>query len=112
MAIERNSIDELFVVETVQLSGQVATNGAGAGVSAQTREILLRIDKLLREAGTDKSEIILATIWLRDLATFAEMNAAWDEWMTAGRTPHRTTFETEDLPALRDVRIDVVASLK
>lgn len=112
MAIERNSIDELHVVETVRLSGQVATDAAGSGVSAQTTEILKRIDKLLGDAGTDKSEIILATIWLRDLAAFAEMNAAWDEWMAVGRTPHRTTFETGDLPALRDVRIDVVASLK
>ena len=112
MAIEKNSIDELLVVETVRLSGQIATYAAGSGVSAQTREILQRIDELLADAGTDRSEIILATIWLRDLATFAEMNTAWDEWMTTGRTPNRTTFENSKMPAGQDVRIEIVAARK
>jgi enamine deaminase RidA (YjgF/YER057c/UK114 family) len=112
MALELTAFDELPVGRTIRLSGQVATDTAGFGVGAQTREILLHIDTLLADAGTDKSEIILADIWLRDLATFGEMTAAWDAWMADGRTPNRTTFETGDLPALCDVRIDIVASLK
>lgn len=112
MAPEINAFGELPVGGTIRLSGQVATEAAGSGVGAQTREILRHIDKLLAEAGTDKSEIILVDIWLRDLATFGEMNAVWDAWMAVGRTPHRTTFETSDLQALCDVRIDIVALLK
>jgi enamine deaminase RidA (YjgF/YER057c/UK114 family) len=112
MTIGRAAADELTPVETVQLAGQTATSAAGAGVAAQTMEILYRIDRLLQEAGTDKSELILANIWLRDLKSFDEMNAIWNEWMVADRTPRRTTFEDKDLPTLRDVRIDVVVSLK
>lgn len=112
MALVMNAFDELPVGGTIRLSGLVASDAAGSGVGAQTKEILHRIDEVLAEASTDKSEIILADIWLRDLAAFGEMNAAWDAWMTVGRTPNRTTLETADLPALCDVRIDIVASLK
>jgi enamine deaminase RidA (YjgF/YER057c/UK114 family) len=112
MALEINAFDELPVGGTIRLSGQVATDAAGSDVGTQTREILHHVDTLLAEAGTDKLEIILADIWLRDLATFGEMNAVWDEWMATGRTPHRTTFEDKGMPALFDVRIDIVASLK
>jgi enamine deaminase RidA (YjgF/YER057c/UK114 family) len=81
--------------ETVYLAGQVAALAAGKSVIDQTREILAAIDKLLAEAGTDKTRILSATIYLADMATFAEMNAAWDAWVAPGAAPARATVEAK-----------------
>ena len=68
---------------TVYLAGQVADKTKGGSVVDQTREILGIIDDLLMQAGSDKSKILSATIWLTDISTFAEMNSAWDAWVSA-----------------------------
>ncbi|MCB1745355.1 MAG: RidA family protein, partial [Gammaproteobacteria bacterium] len=62
----------------VYTAGQVARNAPGGSVTEQTRDILASIDALLKEAGTDKSKLLSATIWLSDIRTFDEMNAVWD----------------------------------
>ncbi|MBS7554794.1 RidA family protein [Ancylobacter dichloromethanicus] len=72
------------------LAGQVAK---GDGVAAQTEGVLAQIDALLAQAGTDKTKLLTATIYLADIATFAEMNAVWDQWVPAGNTPARATVE-------------------
>lgn len=74
----------------VYLSGQVALN-AKPSVSEQTRAILATIDRLLGEAGTDKSKLLTANIWLADISTFDEMNGVWDTWVPAGDAPTRAT---------------------
>lgn len=79
----------------VFLAGQVAEVNAGKSVGAQTREILATIDKLLKKAGTDKTRILSANIWLADISTFDEMNAEWDKWIVAGQTPARATVESK-----------------
>ncbi len=79
----------------VFLAGQVAEANAGKSVGEQTREILGTIDKLLKKAGTDKTRILSANIWLSDISTFAEMNAEWDKWIVAGQTPARATVESK-----------------
>ncbi len=66
---------------TIYLAGQVADQAKGKSVSDQTKEILATIDRLLAEAGSDKTKILSATIYLADIATFAEMNAVWDAWV-------------------------------
>ena len=63
------------------LAGQVAQRAPGASVADQTTDILARIDELLAAAGTDKSKLLSATIWLTDMGAFAEMNAVWDAWI-------------------------------
>jgi enamine deaminase RidA (YjgF/YER057c/UK114 family) len=78
---------------TVYLAGVVAHDNAGKSVTEQTREILATIDRYLGEAGTDKSKLLTANIWLTDIATFNEMNAVWDGWVSAGNTPARATVE-------------------
>jgi len=94
--------------KTVYLAGQVAT---GDGVAAQTRGILAQIDALLAAAQSDKSRILSATIWLADMATFAEMNGIWDGWVTAGATPARATVESSRLAAEEfKVEIAVIAA--
>jgi enamine deaminase RidA (YjgF/YER057c/UK114 family) len=81
--------------ETVYLAGQVATQAAGKSVAEQTREIVATIDKLLAEAGTDKTRLLSATIYLADIATFADMNAVWETWVAPGATPARATVEAK-----------------
>jgi enamine deaminase RidA (YjgF/YER057c/UK114 family) len=80
---------------TIYLAGQVADKTAGAGVGEQTQEILGSIDRLLAEAGSDKTHILSATIYLADVRTFAEMNAVWDAWVAKGHPPARATVEAK-----------------
>ena len=95
---------------TIYLAGQVANKAAGGGVGEQTREILDTIDGLLAKAGSDKTHILSATIYLADIATFAEMNAIWDGWAAPGHTPARATVEAKlAAPAYR-VEIACIAA--
>jgi enamine deaminase RidA (YjgF/YER057c/UK114 family) len=95
--------------KTVYLAGQV---GTGASVTIQAREILANIDALLKEAGTDKSRLLSATIWLTDMATFAEMNAVWQSWVIPGETPARATVQSAQLASVEyKIEIAVVAAL-
>jgi enamine deaminase RidA (YjgF/YER057c/UK114 family) len=95
----------------IYLAGQVAARAPGASVAEQTKDILARIDELLKEAGSDKSKILSATIWLTDMATFAEMNGVWEKWVVAGATPARATVETEQLAGSEfKIEIAIVAA--
>jgi enamine deaminase RidA (YjgF/YER057c/UK114 family) len=92
------------------LAGQVA-NDPKADVTGQTRQVLAQIDALLAEAGTDKSRIVSATIYLPDMADFAAMNAVWEPWVAPGQPPARATVQAAlAAPAYR-VEIQVVAAL-
>lgn len=97
--------------KTVYLAGVVATATEGVSTAAQTTDILDQIDKLLAEAGTDKSNVYKATIWLRDIATFAEMNSVWDKWVVPGKTPVRATVEARLAAPSILVEIQVEAAL-
>ncbi|HEY1313123.1 MAG TPA: RidA family protein [Steroidobacteraceae bacterium] len=94
--------------KTVYLAGQVAK---GATVAVQTREILATIDALLAEANTDKSRLLSASIWLTDMATFAEMNRVWESWVVAGQTPARATVMSAHLAGAEyKIEIAVIAA--
>lgn len=79
--------------DTVYLAGITAVAAAGGSVTDQTTEILSLIDGFLAQAGTDKTRLLSANIWLTDIATFAEMNAVWDAWIAPGCAPARATVE-------------------
>ena len=79
--------------DTIYLAGVVAKATAGESVTKQTQEILSIIDGNLTKAGSDKSKLLTATIYLTDMKTFAEMNAVWDGWVSPGNTPARATVE-------------------
>jgi enamine deaminase RidA (YjgF/YER057c/UK114 family) len=96
---------------TVYLAGQVALESPGASVTEQTRTVLARIDRYLAEAGSDKTKLAQATIWLADMSTFAEMNAVWDAWVAPGCTPARATVEAKLAAPQFTVEIAVVAGL-
>ena len=77
---------------TVYVAGQVAK---GASVKEQTTAILKQIDDLLKKAGTDKTKLLSATIWLTSVANFSEMNSVWDAWVSPGNTPARACVESK-----------------
>lgn len=96
---------------TIYLAGQVADKTAAQGdVTAQTTEILAMIDDLLAKAGSDKTKILSATIYLADIATFAAMNKAWDGWVVAGHTPARATVQAALAAPHYKVEIAVIAA--
>lgn len=95
----------------VYLAGQVAQRAPSASVGDQTADILARIDELLAEAGTDKSQALSATIWLSEMSTFAEMNAVWDGWVDAANPPARACVEAKLASPKFSVEIMLVASV-
>lgn len=96
--------------DTVYLAGQVAKNAPGQPVAEQTRDVLATIDRLLTEAGTDKSRLLSATIWLSDIATFDQMNGVWDAWVAPGNPPARACVEARLASPQYTVEIMVTAA--
>ena len=96
---------------TVYLAGQVADKTKGASVADQTREIVGIIDELLKEAGSDKTKILSATIYLSDISTFPQLNSVWDTWVVAGETPARATVEAKLAAPEYTVEIAVIAAI-
>ena len=93
---------------TVYTAGQVAE---GESVTEQTKAILAQIDALLAEAGTDKSKLLSATIWITDMDNFAGMNAVWDAWVSQGNTPARACVESKLAMPKFLVEIGVIAAI-
>ena len=94
--------------DTVYLAGQVGA--PGESVTAQTQAVLAQIERLLAATGSDKSKILTATIWLADMADFAQMNAVWDGWVAPGHAPARATGESALATPDYKVEIIVVAA--
>jgi enamine deaminase RidA (YjgF/YER057c/UK114 family) len=92
------------------LSGQVADD-AQQDAGGQTKQVLAAIDTLLAEAGTDRTRLLSATIYLADMADFAAMNKVWDAWVSAGNAPARATVEAQLARPGWKVEIVVVAAL-
>ena len=90
--------------DTVYLAGQVGA--PGESVTAQTNAVLASVEALLAQAGSDKSKILSATIWLADMADFAEMNAVWDVWIDGKDAPARATGEAK--LATPDYKVEVI----
>jgi enamine deaminase RidA (YjgF/YER057c/UK114 family) len=84
---------------------------AAPDVSGQTKNILARLDTLLEEAGTNRSRILFANIWLADISTFDEMNAIWDGWVDKANPPARATVESKLADKRFKVEIAVTAAL-
>jgi enamine deaminase RidA (YjgF/YER057c/UK114 family) len=98
-ALKHNGIAYLAGVTADDLSGDT---------TAQTREILSKIDALLAKAGTDKTRLLTANIWLRDIADFARMNAAWDAWIDRSAMPVRATVEAR--LAAEGLRVEIMVT--
>ena len=113
MTIQRiNSNDRLSAAATFEalvfLSGQVPTHSED--ITAQTQEVLSKIDALLAETGSDKDHVLNATIYLQDIGRdFAAMNAVWSAWLSDGKAPTRTTVQAELARPQVLVEISVIA---
>lgn len=117
MTIERRHVGPRLSELVIQrnagiayLAGQVA-NDPKADVTGQTQQILAQIDDLLAEAGSDKTRILSATIYLPDIDDFAAMNAVWERWVVAGQTPARATVEARLAAPEYRVEIQIVAEV-
>jgi enamine deaminase RidA (YjgF/YER057c/UK114 family) len=86
------------------LAGQVGN--AGDSVADQTRTCIEKVEALLAEAGSDKTRILQAVIWMADMADFAEMNAVWDTWLPEGSAPARATGEAK--LAHPDLKVEII----
>ena len=93
--------------DMVYLAGQV---GEGDDVASQTRAALAEIDRLLAAAGSSKARILSATIWLADMADFAEMNSVWDVWVDKANPPARATGEAKLAAPKYNVEIIIIAA--
>lgn len=95
----------------VYLCGVVADTTVGKSVYEQTKDVLRQIDEMLAKAGTDKTRMLKVNIWLTNIATFDEMNKAWDAWVVPGKTPARATVEARLAGKGYDVEIMVEAAV-
>ena len=93
----------------VWVAGQVGT--PGDDITAQTKTCLAEVDRILADAGTDKTRILSAQIWLAEMADFPAMNAVWDAWVPAGHTPARATAESKLAASAYKVEVIVTAAL-
>ena len=96
--------------DTVYLAGQVAADGS-QDITDQTQQVLAAIDGLLARAGSDKTKILRAEIFLKDIADFAAMNAVWEKWVVAGHTPPRATVQAHLAQPQWKIEIIVTAAL-
>ena len=94
---------------TVYLAAQVASDMT-LDIISQTQDVLASIDRLLGEAGSDKSKILSAQIFLPDMGDFAAMNAVWERWVVPGHTPARATVEAKLANAAYRIEILVGAA--
>ncbi len=96
--------------DTVYLAGLTADATVGKSVAEQTREILAKIDGLLKQGGSDKSKMLQAVIWLQDIRTVDEFNKVWDAWVVAGSTPARACIEARLQSPAKAIEIQVTAA--
>lgn len=111
--IETNNRRSRVVVYNgiVFISGQTSDD-KGLDILGQTRDTLAKIDKYLAEAGTDKTRLLTAQIWLRDIdKDFAGMNEIWDSWVAPGAASTRATAQARMAKPGTLVEIIVTAAL-
>lgn len=94
---------------TIYVAGQVADD-AKANITTQTTQVLASIDRILAEAGSDKTKILQAQIFLANMTDFSAMNSVWDSWVPQGHTPARATIESALATPDYKVEIKVIAA--
>lgn len=92
----------------VYFGGVIADDVSGVSMREQTTQVCAKLDKLLADAGSGKSKLISATLFITDMALKQEMNEAWSSWLDAQDLPARATIGVSDLG--KDVLIEVVVT--
>jgi len=96
--------------DRMYLSGMIPEDTA-QDIAGQVKQALVEIDALLAKAGSDKTKILSAVIWLSDISDFAAMNKVWDAWVVPGQTPARATVQAQMNDPAMKVEIMVVAAI-
>ncbi|UTW08801.1 RidA family protein [Pseudomonas benzenivorans] len=96
--------------QTAYLCGQVAEDRT-AGITEQTRTMLAKVDTLLESVGSSREQILSATLYLKDMSLFAEMNSVWDNWVPAGHAPARACVQASMASPELLVEISVIAAV-
>ena len=96
---------------TIYLCGQVCKD-ATQGIQEQTSTMLEKVDELLEQAGSDKEHILTATIYIKDMKYFGEMNTVWESWLPEGHAPARACVEASMARDALLVEISVIAAEK
>jgi enamine deaminase RidA (YjgF/YER057c/UK114 family) len=115
MSIQRHHVGKRLAnmvvhAGTIYLAGQVADD-LSADITTQAKQVLAQIDRLLGEAGSDKTRILSATIYLPDMNDFAAMNVVWEAWVPAGQPPARATVQAKLAAAGYKIEIQVIAAV-
>lgn len=98
--------------DRVILAGQVTDEAnASKGIQDQARAVLGQIDALLAEAGTSKSNLLFAQVWLADMADFAGFNEIWDTWIDPANPPARACVQSAMVKPEWKVEVQVQAAL-
>ena len=95
---------------TIYLAGEVPDD-TSLDITGQTEQVLAKIDKLLKQVGSDKTKLLSAQIFLPDMKDFAGMNAVWEKWVVAGQTPARATIEAKLANPAYKVEIMCIAAI-
>lgn len=94
----------------IHVAGQVADNRK-TSLEDQTRQVLGKIDAILAEAGTDKSRILSAMVWLPAIGDFGAFNSVWDAWVAPGAAPARACVESRLADPAIKVEVGCIAAL-
>lgn len=95
---------------TVYLCGQVPKDESG-GIALQTKSTLENVDALLAEVGSSKEKILSATIYIRDMKYFQEMNQVWEEWTVEGHAPARACIEANMARETLLFEVSIIAAI-
>jgi len=115
MTIQRHNVgkrlSEIVVHNGVAyLAGEVPDD-TSKDITGQTEQVLAKIEKLLKQVGSDKTKILSAQIFLTDMKDFGGMNVAWEKWVVAGQTPARATIEARLANPAYKVEIMCIAAI-
>ncbi len=111
LGTERRRMSKIVIHnDTIYLCGQVAKD-ANTDIKEQTRSMLEKVDDLLGQAGSDRKHILSATVYIKDMKDFAEMNAVWDAWVIEGYSPARACVEASLARPELLVEVSVIAAV-
>lgn len=111
LGTERRRMSKIVIHnDTIYLCGQVAKD-SDAGIKEQTRTMLDKVDDLLKQAGSDRRHILSATVYIKEMKFFADMNEIWDAWVIEGDSPARACVEASLARPELLVEISVIAAV-
>ena len=101
---------EAVIVNGLIFCAGMVPSATSSDATLQTEDVLAQIDALLAQCGSDKTKLVDATIYLADMADYAAMNLAWDNWVAPGQAPARATVEAKLADPGWKIEIKIIAA--